>query len=247
MKRIESESDAEEGKTAKRAYRKKMHVQLQEAVINMNEWYEKMHPEWKKWRIIKEICMSCKLNTITVRRTINHYIKYGTYREFECKGRKPSFVCSDEDRDILDKCIHKLKDENRLNGVNDVYKEMKTSPEFNPSFKGCGRQTFYKIFNQSGFKITETTIVNKKPERKVSKEKNAEGLWQCVWPECGKVFNNSTDLVVHTRTHTQEKPYACRQAGCTYKCSTPGKFQKHLKVHNICVTKNLSVERQDSN
>ena len=225
-----------------------MHVQLQEAVINMKEWYEKMNPEWKKCRVVKEISMATKLNPRSITRAIDYFTKHGTYRETKPydERKKPSYVCSEEDRDIIEKCLHRLKDESRLNGVLDVYREITTSADFNPSFKKCGKQTFYTIFQKAGFRITDTTIVNKRPERMTSKQKNANGQWECVWPACGRVFGSSTHLVCHIRTHTLEKPYACKQPGCTYKCATHGNFVKHLKVHNISVVKNLSFERSDN-
>ena len=44
-----------------------------------------------------------------------------------------------------------------------------------------------------------------------------------VCNECGKAFNQSSDLIIHHRTHTGKKPYECYECGQTFsQSSQPG-------------------------
>lgn len=47
---------------------------------------------------------------------------------------------------------------------------------------------------------------------------------------CGKVFKNCSNLTVHRRSHTGEKPYHCQL--CHYACAQSSKLTRHMKTHN---------------
>ena len=47
---------------------------------------------------------------------------------------------------------------------------------------------------------------------------------------CGKVFKNCSNLTVHRRSHTGEKPYKCQL--CQYACAQSSKLTRHMKTHN---------------
>ena len=46
---------------------------------------------------------------------------------------------------------------------------------------------------------------------------------------CGKVFKNCSNLTVHRRSHTGEKPYKCEL--CNYACAQSSKLTRHMKTH----------------
>nr|VZI05668.1 unnamed protein product [Spirometra erinaceieuropaei] len=46
---------------------------------------------------------------------------------------------------------------------------------------------------------------------------------------CGKVFKNCSNLTVHRRSHTGEKPYKCGL--CNYACAQSSKLTRHMKTH----------------
>ncbi|KAL7676614.1 hypothetical protein ACOME3_002862 [Neoechinorhynchus agilis] len=46
---------------------------------------------------------------------------------------------------------------------------------------------------------------------------------------CGKVFKNCSNLTVHRRSHTGEKPYKCTL--CDYSCAQSSKLTRHMKTH----------------
>ncbi len=59
-------------------------------------------------------------------------------------------------------------------------------------------------------------------EAKVSKRNDT-----CEY--CGKVFKNCSNLTVHRRSHTGEKPYKCEL--CSYACAQSSKLTRHMKTH----------------
>ena len=46
---------------------------------------------------------------------------------------------------------------------------------------------------------------------------------------CGKIFKNTSNLTVHRRSHTGEKPYKC--SCCPYSCAQSSKLTRHMKTH----------------
>ncbi|WAR20229.1 BC11A-like protein [Mya arenaria] len=46
---------------------------------------------------------------------------------------------------------------------------------------------------------------------------------------CGKIFKNCSNLTVHRRSHTGEKPYKCML--CSYACAQSSKLTRHMKTH----------------
>ncbi|XP_054156316.1 uncharacterized protein LOC128954746 [Oppia nitens] len=52
--------------------------------------------------------------------------------------------------------------------------------------------------------------------------------YACIWPKCGKSFNNPGDLEGHMNVHKNIKPYACTWPGCDYRCAHSTGLQHHL-------------------
>jgi hypothetical protein len=46
---------------------------------------------------------------------------------------------------------------------------------------------------------------------------------------CGKVFNNTSNLKVHNRSHIGEKPYKCDM--CEYSCAQSSKLTRNMRIH----------------
>ncbi|MGH0144900.1 UNVERIFIED_CONTAM: hypothetical protein FKN15_039247 [Acipenser sinensis] len=64
-----------------------------------------------------------------------------------------------------------------------------------------------------------------RPGRPSSKESRRSDT--CEY--CGKIFKNCSNLTVHRRSHTGERPYKCDL--CNYACAQSSKLTRHMKTH----------------
>ena len=49
---------------------------------------------------------------------------------------------------------------------------------------------------------------------------------------CGKTFTTRSDLKKHVRTHTNERPYECKQRGCGKAFMISHHLKNHYKSHS---------------
>ncbi|XP_015455073.1 B-cell lymphoma/leukemia 11B [Pteropus alecto] len=61
------------------------------------------------------------------------------------------------------------------------------------------------------------------------KTSSKEGRRSDTCEYCGKVFKNCSNLTVHRRSHTGERPYKCEL--CNYACAQSSKLTRHMKTH----------------
>ncbi len=70
-------------------------------------------------------------------------------------------------------------------------------------------------------------MMHKSPHPKGPLQGGSRRNDQCEY--CGKIFKNCSNLTVHRRSHTGEKPYKCNL--CSYACAQSSKLTRHMKTH----------------
>ena len=214
--------------------------QTKEVILNLKQYFDALFGD--EQNVVDIIKLATKISTVSIYKTIREFKETGTLRKpiDKTKAIKPlRYKYSDEDRDILSRVVYKLRDENRLRGYKSVFDEIKTSKEFNPTFKKCGIKGFGDLFKRFGFRISDNKIIDIKPSdserERMACKRSEDSKLLCDWPGCLKQFKNSQHLIRHLRTHTNVKPYVCRFPKCDYRCAVYGNFNKHLKCHNKTV------------
>ena len=56
-------------------------------------------------------------------------------------------------------------------------------------------------------------------------------MHKCEVEGCGYSASKRGKLVVHTRTHTGERPYSCEVEGCGYTAAQRGDLERHARTH----------------
>ena len=55
--------------------------------------------------------------------------------------------------------------------------------------------------------------------------------WQCPWIDCPTVLKTRSDVIIHIRGHTGEKPFACPKANCPETFASKSLANRHLRIH----------------
>ncbi|XP_017879156.1 B-cell lymphoma/leukemia 11A [Ceratina calcarata] len=103
-------------------------------------------------------------------------------------------------------------------------------PRTGPDFSGLWLPSPHYLENNEFCKVTKATTsslaLQGLPSPLIKKERSGRND-TCEF--CGKVFKNCSNLTVHRRSHTGEKPYKCEL--CSYACAQSSKLTRHMKTH----------------
>jgi KRAB domain-containing zinc finger protein len=119
--------------------------------------------------------------------------------------------------------VHKDK---RPHGCNLCKKDFKSSPQLKRHVKAVHskRTRKFRCLECNNAFFTKSHLIQ---HQNVHINNNGEGFAECYF--CHKKFSRSSNLVLHVKTHTQEKPFACPEKFCKYESARLGDVKKHQR------------------
>ncbi|ESZ91216.1 hypothetical protein SBOR_8390 [Sclerotinia borealis F-4128] len=88
--------------------------------------------------------------------------------------------------------------------------------------------------NQSFFAHDEEDkhmLTSGKAQDKSRRSKTAKNIYRCTFPNCTSSSAQRSQLVIHFRKHTGDKPYPCEHPSCGLYFSQPGNLKTHEQRH----------------
>ena len=203
--------------------RKPPDTQAKEIIINLKNYFEIYHQTWSSSAVVEEIARATRINISSVHRVIDYFNKYKelppsppiqspakpspktfskTLKSIvgQTSAANTPFVTTEDNKTIIMNAILRLNEKKKSFGVDDIYKEIKSSLDGRIAFNECNLSMFRKVCRKTGFdKYIKEQV---KPDRQdpVGVVKKG-GFYLCNQVGCVKRFRDTVALRAHLTRH----------------------------------------------